>query len=122
VAAGSITLGALWMISLAAGIGLQDDENKSHSSTSSSPKDYAWPLVFPVVGPFIAMGTAHPEGPALSVLLLDGILQTGGLVTLIAGAAAKRDVLVWTGQQGAELRVDPVIGMSGAGFGLTTKY
>jgi hypothetical protein len=105
--AGGITLGGLWMISLAAGIGLQDEENK-HTTN----KDYPWPLVFPVAGPFIALGTAGPDSPAISVLVLDGILQTGGLITFIAGLAAKRDVLVWTGQQGATVKADG-LGLSG---------
>ena len=105
--AGGVTLGGLWVISLVAGIGLQSEENK-HSTN----KSYPWPLVFPAAGPFIALGTADPEGPAISVLVLDGILQTGALVTFIAGLAAKRDVLVWTGQQGGQMRVTPS-GLSG---------
>jgi hypothetical protein len=117
--AGGITLGGLWLISLTAGIGLQDEQNQS----SSLNKDYPWPLVFPVAGPFITIATANAEGPVISVLVLDGILQTGALVTFIAGLAAKRDVLVWTGQQGAQVKVDPVVlGTSGGGFGLSARY
>jgi hypothetical protein len=105
--AGGIVLGSLWMISLAAGIGLQDEENK-HTTN----KAYPWPLVFPVAGPFIAIGTADPEGPAISVLVLDGILQSAALITFIAGLAASRDVLVWNGQQGATVKFDG-LGLSG---------
>jgi hypothetical protein len=119
VIAGTVTLGTFWLVSLTAGIGLQDEENQH----SSNYPEYFWPLVFPVVGPFIAMGTTDAEGPATAVLLLDGILQTGGLITLIVGLAAKKDVLVWSGEQGTSVRAIPVVvGKEGGGLGMAVTF
>jgi hypothetical protein len=129
--AGGVTMGALWLVSLAAGAALEQEARKEEERRDSTqyyygssglglvgPDDVVWPMALPVAGPFITIGTAHAEGAGVAVLLLDGILQTGGLACFIAGLAVKRTVLVLQPVGSAELRVSPTLGPTGAGFGI----
>jgi hypothetical protein len=82
--AGSITFGTTYLASVLAGAtvlanGLQDGKAAS-------------PLFAPVVGPFITIGTAG-SGGATPLLVLDGLVQLGGIVMLICGAAIEEKYL-----------------------------
>ena len=61
------------------------------------------PLFAPVVGPFIAVGTAHSNGVGTLWLVLDGLVQTGGATMLILGLAAEEKYL-----QRSAARLDPL--------------
>jgi hypothetical protein len=139
--AGAAALGVLWIASIGIGVVGENevaDERRSREAAESSPyprqyhcnehsdtdllslcaDDVMWPMALPVVGPFVTIGTAHAEGAGVAVLLLDGIVQTGGLAMLIAGLAVRRDVLVLQTSGEAGLRISPTLGPTGAGFGL----
>jgi hypothetical protein len=83
--------------------------------------DHVWPLALPVAGPFIAIGTANSAGAGTAALLLDGILQTGGLACFIAGLAVKHSVLVLQPVGSAEVHLTPTAGPTGAGFGVSAE-
>jgi hypothetical protein len=123
VIAGLVTTTTLWVFSAAIGLGLEDEEGHSEQSTPYYTREavHYWPLALPIVGPFVTLGTGDAQGPAVSMMVLDGILQTGGLVLIIAGAAAKRDVLVWNGQ-GAQVRAAPIVVANGAGMGASGTF
>jgi hypothetical protein len=139
VVAGAVTAGSLWLLSALIGgaaQGLQDEfgsedctYNGSIYSCHKEDKAY-WPLVIPLVGPFITIGTVGTndlEGPGTFMLILDGVAQGGGLAMLIAGVVAKRDVLVWDGmspgQQGTRISLVPaVVGPNSLGVGLNGLF
>ncbi len=88
VVTGSITLGLAWSLSsIAAAVTI---DNSAGESTGAEA------LFIPVVGPFIAIGTMGAfdagNGSEFGVLLiLDGLAQTGGLVSIIFGALGRND-------------------------------
>jgi hypothetical protein len=67
------------------------------------------PLVIPVAGPFITIGTASSEGAGTLLLILDGLAQTSGVVMFIAGLATEDTELVRNDILGAvpEINVGP---------------
>jgi hypothetical protein len=75
---GAVTLGTTWLLSV-----LTASFVDSFGRTNP-----LWPLYIPVVGPFIAIGTAESEGAGTAYLVIDGIAQAGGLAMIIAGFAA----------------------------------
>jgi len=85
ITAGSVVLGTSWLTtSVLAGI----------SATSDAG---AVPVITPVIGPFIGLGTVDlpsPSGGPLALLVSSGLVQTFGLSLLIAGLAAEDPVLV----------------------------
>jgi hypothetical protein len=138
--AGGVTTGALWLVSLGIGLALEDDARKEEERRNQANEtgayyypessgllglvgadDVVWPLALPVVGPFVTMGTANARGAGLAALLLDGVIQTGGLAMLIVGLAVKKPVLVLQQATEARLRISPSLGPTGAGFGLRAE-
>ncbi len=108
VIGGAVTLGSLYLISASIGSLANDIDSSSDQFT---------PLFFPVVGPFITIGTASSEGSGTFFLLIDGVGQSAGLAMLIAGLASPRTVLLRNDL--AEVRVAPVVvGDGQLGLGL----
>lgn len=85
VIAGSVTFGATYLVSLLTA-------STVLAADSDDGKELA-PLFAPVVGPFIAIGTAKAEGAGTLWLVLDGLAQTAGAVMLIYGLAADEKYL-----------------------------
>lgn len=85
VVAGSVTFGSTYLVSLLT----------ASTVLAGSPSDgkQLTPLFAPVVGPFIAVGTAHSSGAGTLLLVLDGLAQTGGAAMLIVGLAAEEKYL-----------------------------
>jgi hypothetical protein len=98
--------------------------------SSSNGDRSAAPLLVPVVGPFIGIGTnafGRPNadfGDAGAVVLaLDGLVQVAGAAMLIAGIAAPKTILVPIGTAKIELLPTPLtLGKSASGFGLIGKF
>ena len=88
--AGSITFGAPYLISaLVAATTL--------SANADGGGEFA-PLFVPVIGPFIAIGTAHAEGAGTFWLVFDGLAQAGGVTMFIAGLVLEDKYLQRTPQ------------------------
>jgi hypothetical protein len=71
-----------------------------------------WPLVIPAIGPFVTMATANVpivkgDGAPGVLLLIDGLVQCGGLTLAILGFTDKKTVLL---RNDVGLRVTPLIG------------
>lgn len=91
VGGGIALTSALWTISTAAAIVLDEEDSPDGDPNFD---DMYWPMFIPVVGPFIAIKTADASGTGAAILALDGVVQTAGLAMLIAGLAAPKLELV----------------------------
>ncbi len=86
---GGVLFGTFWLFSAAGGV----------SASHDNGDDKYLPLVAPVVGPFIAMGTVPRRGDSDTALIdfglaLDGLVQAGGAAMLVAGLMGKSPKLV----------------------------
>lgn len=130
VIGGAATFGGLWLLSIVAGATLQASEEFGTSvgcgiagALSSSPEycepqnDYR-PMYIPLVGPFVAMGTAETDGAGKLALGVLGIGQNVGLGLLIAGVVARKETLVRYDVGGVELTIASTVAPGRAGFGL----
>jgi hypothetical protein len=108
VAAGSGIFGGSWMLTSLAGLAAG-----------------AGKVAVPVVGPLIVAGelnsscnghcdTAHM---ATAYLVLDTLVQTAGLVMLIAGAATKHKVTIYD-----RVAIAPSVGAGGAGLAAFGRF
>ncbi|MBK8258912.1 MAG: hypothetical protein IPK82_40415 [Polyangiaceae bacterium] len=99
VVSGSITLGIAWSISSIAAVAILDGADGRPTGIE--------PLFIPVIGPFIAAGTtgafdAQNNAAELGILLIaDGLIQAGGLISIITGAAGRSDAGNWIGKHPA---------------------
>lgn len=119
IVAGSVVFGVPYLVTLFAGL------------ICSAPRlcgDPTLPwLMMPLAGPLIVLGSPRTATETYPVLILDAVLQVGGVAMLIAGAAAQRAVLVLDGYVAQRRRAAPArarwsVSPSGAGlaFILTT--
>jgi hypothetical protein len=92
------------------------------AATSSTCTSAAWPLYIPVLGPFLQLG--YLNGNSLTtvrtLLVMDGLLQGGGLAMLIAGAVARQATAVPMSGGRAQLSPYPLVG--GAGLALVGRF
>jgi hypothetical protein len=117
VIGGAVMLGASYLLSImVAGIG-QLITNVDAPGT----KDYG-PVLIPVVGPFIGIGTTHASTGGAFGLAFLGVAQTAGLGMLIGGIAAPQPVLVRNEVGGVKFTVAPQIGASSAGMGIVGSF
>jgi hypothetical protein len=62
------------------------------SGPTECPRPH-WPMYIPVVGPFVALGTADSagvlNGDSAAFMIIDGVAQVGSLALLIYGLAAR---------------------------------
>lgn len=63
------------------------------SLSGGSRSEQYIPLLIPVIGPFVTMGTVERH-PPMATMTLDGITQVTGLIVTIVGAVNKDHVLV----------------------------
>jgi hypothetical protein len=129
VIGGAVTLGASWLVTVvitAAGQSIQaaDDELVEAAGGDADADGRTaddWSVLYiPVAGPFVGVATLDASGGGLAVLLIDGVVQTGGLAMLIAGLAAQETRLVRIGD--AEVRVAPVANAGEASLGLVGRF
>lgn len=122
VIAGAVTFGTMWLLTAAVGAVWMDYENREDNSLIDDgiePEEVGV-LIIPVAGPFVAMGTLEPSVSGGMILALDGIAQAGGLAMFIIGLAAKKDVLIRTGD--VEMTVAPMVGQGRGGLGLVGQF
>ena len=73
------------------------------------------PLYIPVAGPFIALETLDPNPAGVGMLVLDGILQVGGVAGIVLGVVDRRHKAVWTHQVG-RFEIQPEAGLQFRGI------
>jgi hypothetical protein len=112
VATGASVSGVLWLISTITAIGL---DKRTPVAGDPNFDDMYWPMFIPVIGPFIAIGTAESSGTGAGILALDGALQAGGLAMMIAGFVAPKLELV--PQKGIYLNAQAAPGLPGLSVG-----
>lgn len=110
---GLAVFGGAWVSTVVSGAFLQ--------SVTPDPETYevARRLYVPVVGPVWFAPHAHRQ--ARPWLVLDTILQAGGLVMFVAGLVSKRRYLVYfaEGPSGRSLALSPAVSMGAAGVSLS---
>jgi hypothetical protein len=119
VIAGSVMLGTGYLISAVA----------AGAAVESGDTELA-PLFVPVAGPFITLGTIDWSsdfgGLAFAIigvpLILDGLLQTGGAILLIAGIASPKKVLVRDGVSTTETDTTPRLRIGGRGISIEGRF
>jgi hypothetical protein len=88
VVSGSITFGTTYFASVVTAAGVLGGNRDNGVPLA--------PLFFPVVGPFVAIGTTKSSGVGTLWLVLDGIAQTGGMTLLMFGLFGDEKLLVRT--------------------------
>ncbi|MEC7518868.1 MAG: hypothetical protein VYE22_03330 [Myxococcota bacterium] len=79
--------------------------------------------LIPVAGPIAQMAVVDFDDGWMPWLLLDTILQVGGLTMIILGAAIQQEVEVYAElDDGVDLAVLPTFGTDGAGLSATLRY
>jgi hypothetical protein len=113
VGAGAAVLGGTWLISMITAIALDRE-----SSVDNDPNfdDMYTPMLIPVVGPFITIGTADSSGTGAGILALDGVVQCAGLAMFIAGFASPKVELV---PGGPAVQVTPLASPNLTGMALS---
>jgi hypothetical protein len=106
---GAVTFGVFYLISALVGA-IALDCNSLITSCSNS----LGVLLIPGAGPFVALGTAKPDGVGAFALVVDGVAQAGGLLMLVLGIAVPRSVLVRndiaTGKKITVGSIEPILG------------
>ena len=116
VIGGAVSLGVGYLFTImVAGIG------QLASNISDSSKDFG-PLLIPVVGPFIGIGTTHASTGGGFGLGFLGVVQTAGLGMLIGGIAAPKTVLIRNDIAGVKFNVIPQLGPTSAGMGMVGSF
>jgi hypothetical protein len=122
VVGGSILFGSIYLVTAAfgAGLGTVGTVGCANGVCGADLRPGKL-LLLPVVGPFTLLGATTPQGDG--ILLIDGLLQVGGIAMLAAGIAAPRTVLVHVGENGTHWMPTPMIlGPSSAGLGVVGTF
>jgi hypothetical protein len=117
-----------WLISVLVGsvgaaaaeedrVRINDPENEDFDDTD--PDDWT-PLYVPVVGPFLAMGTLDPKPSGTGLLIVDGVVQTGGALCIVLGIVDRKYKLVRNDIAGVE--VTPVSGPKLSGLSASGRF
>jgi hypothetical protein len=85
VIGGAVSFGVAYLSSLLAASSIQQDAGRNNDGRGGSD---AVPLFVPVLGPFIGLATLDPSPVGTGWLLLDGLVQSGGVIMFITGLAS----------------------------------
>ena len=90
------------------------------ASDRGRKNDRWWILYVPVAGPFIGISTLKSEGVGTALLLIDGGLQSVGLLMIVAGAVTQSTDHRRSSQTTSGVSVTPIF--TGNGFGVTGTF
>lgn len=119
IGGGAGMLGGMWVLSVIIGAVGNAGHDRGLGGDGSEP----WtPMFFPVVGPFITMGTASSDlsSGGAAMLALDGVAQVGGAAMIVLGIALPKKQLVRDEVGGGGITVQPVF--TGCGMALTGTF
>ena len=119
VVGGAVMLGVGWLAAAATASHIISNRDEGRVDDLEDVPGEAV-LYIPVAGPFIALDTADPNGPAQALLIANGVLQSAGLLALIVGLADQKEVLVRENTAG--VRVTPYASTNGAGLGAVGRF
>lgn len=114
--------GSFWVISMLSAVMLDSESERtvvdSRGGTRRDPEfasSYT-PLFVPVVGPFATLATAQAHGTGAAILVLDGLVQTGGIAMAAASMLVPKRELV---RRSSALQVAPVVTRTQTGLGMS---
>jgi hypothetical protein len=120
VIGGAITFGTDYLITALVGAGAGEICSSGSANCISSAD--AKLLIIPVAGPFTLLGAGAGTTADL-FLVLDGLVQAGGLAMFIAGLAAPRTVLKHNDASKVTITPKPMaFGLNGGGFGIAGTF
>lgn len=124
VIGGAITFGTIYLTNVLTAAVASDTCNSLGGCSGSGSNLSA--LYVPVIGPFIQMGSTH-SATGNFFLVMDGLLQAGGVAMFVAGLAAPRMVLVRNDLAKAppKLQITPIplsFGKDGGGLGFVGAF
>lgn len=103
IVAGAVMFGVSWLLHALLISPLAGCSLSSSSGCSSTWEDFRWTGALPLVGPWIQLGI-KPGGLGNDgwgpYLIIDGLLQAGGLTMLILGATITETVTVYGDNEG----------------------
>jgi hypothetical protein len=107
-----------WFLSIivgAVGAAAEDDDDGDGVTTQD------WEILyFPVIGPFVAIGTLDAKTSGVGALLADGILQAGGAAGIVVGIINRKYKLVRYAYGG--LTLSPVAGQGLRGITAAGRF
>lgn len=91
--------------------------------TSGRFNTYSWSGYVPVIGPYIQMATLwnNADPGMYAWLLIEGLLQAGGLTMLIFGALGE-DEMVWEPIAGLDVQFAPMLSATTQGMSATARF
>jgi hypothetical protein len=130
VIGGAVTFGTVYLLTALSGAAVSDIGHAtctSSTSVSCSAGHSGKLLLIPVAGPFAVLSTGSTFGDFFMVL--DGLVQAGGIAMFIAGLAAPKTVLVRNDlalvEKPKKLEITPMpmtFGQNSGGFGFVGKF
>jgi hypothetical protein len=122
VIGGAVTFGVVYLLTAIAGAVVSDVGDATCGNTTCPGTRSGRLLLIPVAGPFALLGATGSATANLG-LVLDGLLQAGGVAMLIGGLAAPKTVLVRDDVSKVKIMPKPMIfGQNGAGVGLAGSF
>jgi hypothetical protein len=119
VIAGAVTFGSLYLTTILITAGVQ---GICDADGVSGDCDEASALYVPAIGPFIAIGTLDANAPAAVFLAINGLGQSAGVAMLVAGLAARENVLVRDDISKPAIHVRPLVAGDALGLGLDGTF
>jgi hypothetical protein len=124
VIGGAITFGTIYLTNVLTAA-IASDTCNAVGGCSGTGNNLA-ALYVPVIGPFIQMGSTH-SATGNFFLVMDGLLQAGGVAMFVAGLAAPKVVLVRNDLAKAppKLQITPIplsFGKDGGGLGFVGAF
>ncbi|HSN96814.1 MAG TPA: hypothetical protein VLS89_00905, partial [Candidatus Nanopelagicales bacterium] len=87
-------LAAGWMSAALVGGVAQSAEEIDRRDPDDVGPDAWTPLYFPVIGPFVGLGTLKPNTAGTALLLANGVVQAGGAISIVWGLIDRKHKVV----------------------------
>jgi hypothetical protein len=92
--AGGAVLGVSYGVTFLYGYTAQIESSVRCSLGDTECDRKYWPILIPIVGPFIGFATTKPSGAGVGALLVSGITQIAGAGLFIGGLALEEKMLI----------------------------
>jgi hypothetical protein len=121
---GVTMLVAFWLISVLAGAALNENEKPAPEDDNGvEPGDWST-LYIPIAGPFLTMKNTSTKQAGWPLLLIDGLLQSTGVIMIGVGFANRKEYLErnTAARFVPKLRLEPMVGPHSAGLSVTSSF
>ena len=121
IKSGVSMLVGFYLISVIAGAALNENEkNKDNTADRKS-----WSTMYiPVVGPFLSMRNTSTDDAGWALLLVDGLLQSAGVIMTGVGIANRKEYLERNTEESSALKlhVAPMLGRHTTGVAVSASF